>query len=77
MKQKVRSSLPSHYDPGYKRCPCLMHNRLYYQNERLPPDQEVNIIWHNITILKFLIFLYSFFFIKFKTYDLRPYSIKV
>ena len=37
-------NLPSrrYHDPGWKRCPCLMHRERYYAEfGRQPPDEEV------------------------------------
>ena len=38
-----KTIIPSrrYYDPGYKRCPCLMHNRMYYKGGKPPPEEEV------------------------------------
>ena len=53
-------------DSGYKRCPCLMHNRLYYRELRGPlTETEVNEI-NLIIIWLILLLLINFFNFSFK-----------
>jgi hypothetical protein len=43
------ANLPNrkYYDPSYKRCPCLMHNRDYYHIGRTSADEDVKYFFNN------------------------------
>ena len=66
------SSNQSHHimnDSGYKRCPCLMHNRLYYRELRGPlTETEVNEI-NLIIIGLILLLLINFLILASKKFD--------
>ena len=43
-----------YYDPGYKRCPCLMHNRMYYKGGKPPPEEEVSYSHFLLSLLLYI-----------------------